>query len=116
MANAVENSAVVLICMSEKYKDSYNCRSGICLEFSQYFNNCDHTTLFRIIHSKGRILYTTFVILNTILVLKYVIETKSAQKNDIFYTCFHFSIVLCRGFKIFSFLASVAIAVILKIR
>lgn len=28
MANAVENSAVVLICMSEKYKQNPNCRTG----------------------------------------------------------------------------------------
>ena len=28
MAEAVENSKIVLICMSEKYKESQNCRSG----------------------------------------------------------------------------------------
>ena len=28
MANAVENSAVVLLCVSQKYKESANCRSG----------------------------------------------------------------------------------------
>lgn len=28
MAEAVENSAVVLVCMSEKYKESPNCRTG----------------------------------------------------------------------------------------
>ena len=28
MAGAVENAAVVLICASEKYKDSPNCRTG----------------------------------------------------------------------------------------
>lgn len=28
MAEAVENAAVVLICMSEKYKQSPNCRLG----------------------------------------------------------------------------------------
>ena len=29
MAHAVENAAVVLICMSEKYKQSPNCRTGM---------------------------------------------------------------------------------------
>jgi hypothetical protein len=29
MAAAVENAAVVLICYSEKYKDSQNCRTGM---------------------------------------------------------------------------------------
>ena len=28
MAHAVENAAVVLVCMSEKYKQSPNCRTG----------------------------------------------------------------------------------------
>ena len=28
MATAVENSAVVLVCVSQKYKESANCRSG----------------------------------------------------------------------------------------
>lgn len=28
MAEAVENSAAVLICMSQRYKDSPNCRAG----------------------------------------------------------------------------------------
>ena len=28
MANAVENAAVVVICLSQKYKDSPNCRTG----------------------------------------------------------------------------------------
>ena len=28
MADAVEKSSVVLVCMSEKYKESSNCRSG----------------------------------------------------------------------------------------
>jgi male-specific lethal 1 len=28
MAEAVENSCVVLVCISERYKDSPNCRSG----------------------------------------------------------------------------------------
>ena len=29
MANAVEGSAAVLMCVSRKYKDSPNCRSGM---------------------------------------------------------------------------------------
>ena len=33
MANAVEKSACVLICMSERYKDSYNCRSGKFIDY-----------------------------------------------------------------------------------
>ena len=32
MAEAVENAAVVLICMSEKYKQSPNCRLGESLQ------------------------------------------------------------------------------------
>ncbi len=28
MANAVENSSVILMCVSQKYKESANCRSG----------------------------------------------------------------------------------------
>ena len=34
MAEAVENAAVVLICMSEKYKQSPNCRLGESLQLS----------------------------------------------------------------------------------
>lgn len=30
MAEAVENAAIVLVCMSEKYKQSPNCRLGKC--------------------------------------------------------------------------------------
>ena len=30
MALAVEKAAVVLVCMSQKYKDSPNCRTGRC--------------------------------------------------------------------------------------
>lgn len=40
MAHAVENAAVVLVCMSEKYKQSPNCRTGelllLCF-FYQFF-------------------------------------------------------------------------------
>lgn len=32
MAHAVENAAVVLVCMSEKYKQSPNCRTGTCVD------------------------------------------------------------------------------------
>ena len=30
MAKAVENASVVLVCVSQKYKESPNCRSGTC--------------------------------------------------------------------------------------
>ena len=30
MANAIEESDVILMCMSERYRDSQNCRSGMC--------------------------------------------------------------------------------------
>lgn len=39
MAEAVENAAVVLICMSEKYKESPNCRLGECRHIWGLFAN-----------------------------------------------------------------------------
>jgi len=38
MARAVQQAAVVLICFTEKYKDSPNCRTG-CLILSAVFSN-----------------------------------------------------------------------------
>jgi hypothetical protein len=29
MASAIEKAAVILVCYSEKYKDSKNCRTGL---------------------------------------------------------------------------------------
>ena len=43
MAEAVENAAVVLVCMSEKYKESPNCRtgeSGVWLEGQHGLGGC----------------------------------------------------------------------------
>ena len=31
MANAVQDSDVILMCMSEQYRDSRSCRSGTCM-------------------------------------------------------------------------------------
>ena len=43
MANAIEEAAVVLICMSENYKNSNSCETGEChmlshLQHTNYFN------------------------------------------------------------------------------
>ena len=46
MAEAVENAAVVLICMSEKYKQSPNCRLGESLQlFTPRFKHLLYTCL-----------------------------------------------------------------------
>ena len=31
MAEAVEKAAVVLVCLTQKYKESPNCRTGACM-------------------------------------------------------------------------------------
>ena len=31
MANGIDNAAVVLVCMSQKYSESENCKKGECL-------------------------------------------------------------------------------------
>ena len=37
MAKAVENASVVLVCVSQKYKESPNCRSGTLFNISQVY-------------------------------------------------------------------------------
>ena len=44
MAHAVENAAVVLICMSEKYKQSPNCRTGMYSNDNRHMEN--HKSMF----------------------------------------------------------------------
>ena len=52
MADAVEKASVVLVCMSQKYKDSPNCRAGECifeLQSTFFITTFDTTTKFVII-------------------------------------------------------------------
>ena len=84
MARAVENASVVLVCVSQKYKESPNCRSGNSL----YVYGLLHSLTFFFLEAGGVYVYSHVLATHAIAAFHVVFKEFSGQSRllyDIFF-------------------------------